>query len=308
MNMEALRDNKDFFNLLVNALDHMIFVIDRNFNIIEYNDILFEGFKMNEDRVKMKLGNALECSKSHEARTVCGRGFFCQECPLRTSFTRVIENKEVIEQLPVTKDFYIEDKKVEKCLLVSARHTYFKGEDVAIVLLHDVTPLAKSMIKLEEMATKDYLTGIYNRRCLFNELKFLAASAKRYKTGFSLLVLDIDNFKQINDTLGHQAGDSVLQRVASFLKNSIRECDILGRHGGDEFIVILPHLDEKGAGLCAERLRKEVEKADFNIPLPLTVSIGAAEYKESMDVDDLIFKADNLLYKAKEEGRNRTKI
>lgn len=309
MNIESLKNNKDFFNLVMDALDHMIFIIDKDSKIIECNNSLFEGFKLTEDRIKkMKFGNTLECSDSHEAKFICGTGFFCTECPLKTSFARVIKNKEAIKQLPIIKNFYLEDKKVEKYFLVSARHTHFKGEDAAIVLLHDVTPLAKKMIKFEEMAIKDYLTGIYNRRCLFNELNRFTTSGERYKITFSLLMLDIDNFKKINNTFGHQAGDIILQRVATFLKNSIRRCDILGRYGGDEFLIILPHLDKKGAYLCAERLREEIEKTDFNISIPITLSIGAAEYKEGMEIEDLILKADTLLYEAKEEGRNRTKI
>jgi len=157
---------------------------------------------------------------------------------------------------------------------------------------------------LEKMSITDSLTGLCNRRHIFSRLTQEIEKSGRYKTSFSVLMLDIDHFKEINDTYGHQFGDTMLKKVSEIIRSSIRTMDIGGRYGGEEFLIILPEIPVKGAITVAQRIREEVEKIqseDENFSI--TVSIGAAEYTGE-SIQDIIKKVDELLYKAKQRGRN----
>jgi diguanylate cyclase (GGDEF)-like protein len=155
--------------------------------------------------------------------------------------------------------------------------------------------------QLEKMAITDSLTGISNRRHLFEVLAVETEKARRYGSSFSLLMFDIDYFKKLNDTYGHQHGDEVLKKVAEVLKSSIRTVDVAGRYGGEEFLVILTESDIDGSIAVAERIRREAAKIDNG---PVTISGGVTIYSGET-AEDLLKKADMLLYRAKNEGRNR---
>ena len=158
---------------------------------------------------------------------------------------------------------------------------------------------------LERMSVTDSLTELYNRRFIFERLDQESEKSKRYKSGFSLIMLDVDHFKKINDTYGHQQGDRILQKISAVLRSSIRNVDIAGRYGVDEFMVILPSVGIKGAVTVAERIREGVENLDTGKEgFSVTISGGASEYAGE-DLHAFIKKVDNLLYAAKEKGRNR---
>lgn len=152
-----------------------------------------------------------------------------------------------------------------------------------------------------ELAMLDGLTGLYNRRYFKELINMEFTRLKRYTTDLSLLMIDIDNFKDYNDTHGHPAGDEILKKAAEVFKNSLREADIVCRYGGEEFLAMLLQTDKKGAGLVAERLRMQ-----SSLYLPLTISIGVATYPgDGQNIDSLIEKADAALYKAKQTGKNK---
>lgn len=157
--------------------------------------------------------------------------------------------------------------------------------------------------RLEEMSRRDYLTDLYNRRALMEKLDFEIKRRNRTKTSLSVVMLDLDHFKLVNDTYGHQVGDQVLVQVADLLRKSEREIDIVGRYGGEEFLVILPDCPAKEAVNVAERIRAGVAGFDFKININLTLSGGIAEFKGG-NSDDLIGAADQNLYRAKQNGRN----
>ncbi|MBU4252668.1 MAG: diguanylate cyclase [Candidatus Omnitrophica bacterium] len=154
---------------------------------------------------------------------------------------------------------------------------------------------------LVDLAVRDGLTGLFNRR-YFNELIMIEVDRlKRSPATLSVLMLDIDNFKNYNDTQGHQAGDILLKDAAKVFKNSVRPSDIVCRYGGEEFIIILPQTEKKAATIVAERLRVQV-----GLYLPTTVSIGIASVPEdAREISALIEKADSALYQAKAAGKNK---
>ena len=159
---------------------------------------------------------------------------------------------------------------------------------------------------LHELSITDYLTKLYNRRKIDEILLAEIKNAQRYQTPLSIIILDVDHFKEINDQYGHLIGDHILIQLSELLKAEIRETDFLGRWGGEEFIIINPHTSEKEAYAFAQRLRQQIEAHAFEIVRQMTCSFGVCEYSQASDtMFKLISCADSALYKAKELGRNR---
>jgi diguanylate cyclase (GGDEF)-like protein len=167
------------------------------------------------------------------------------------------------------------------------------------------------LTKVEVLAITDPLTGLYNRRYFDNILKKELTERKRYGQSVTCLMMDIDHFKQVNDTYGHEAGDFVLKDIAALLKTHLREVDTIARWGGEEFTVMMPHTDINGAFLPASRILKTIADKTFDkIPdAHITVSIGLACTGETQHTPDtLVNAADLALYEAKKKGRNRIEV
>lgn len=159
--------------------------------------------------------------------------------------------------------------------------------------------------ELSRLAYTDTLTGIMNRYHIEHLGELALANAERYGQPFSVLLFDIDSFKSINDTFGHDEGDRILVKLAEVVQAVLRESDQFGRWGGEEFLVLASGSPLAGAMITAERLRKCVEEADFGIDRPVTVSIGVAEWAQSDSLKSLLVRADQAMYAAKNTGRNR---
>lgn len=173
--------------------------------------------------------------------------------------------------------------------------------------------LERANFVLKDLAIRDGLTGQYNHRHFQESLAIEILRSNRHERCFSLIFLDVDNFKHYNDTHGHPAGDNVLSTLAEVLYQCLRRSDLLARYGGEEFVILLPETDKEGALLIAEKLRRAVEEHAFygreTQPLgKVTVSMGVAAYPEhGRDGSTLTKRADEALYKAKSQGRNRVK-
>lgn len=161
---------------------------------------------------------------------------------------------------------------------------------------------------LEEMIVTDFLTKMFNRQKVERDINIEVSRYERYKRPFSIILLDIDKFKSINDTYGHNAGDAVLIDLARILKSSVRKIDIPGRWGGEEFLIFCPETDLDGTRVVAENLRQKIESHTFEIDRKVTSSFGVAEYKEGEVTKDFIRRADDALYLAKQNGRNRVEL
>ena len=172
------------------------------------------------------------------------------------------------------------------------------------------TEIKQAMKKMAELSTKDELTKLYNRRYFMESAEREFAGTARYDQDLSLLMLDLDFFKTINDTHGHPAGDTVLKETARLIKDTIRQYDVACRFGGEEFAVIMPNTGLNDARIFCERLRKEIENTTVSygaVEIQFTVSIGLAQFSPDIDqsIADLIKRADDGLYAAKQQGRNR---
>jgi diguanylate cyclase (GGDEF)-like protein len=165
-------------------------------------------------------------------------------------------------------------------------------------------------VRAEERASHDGLTGLYNHRTFYSLLNDEIVRTQRYKHPLSLLMLDIDRFKRVNDTHGHQAGDAILKGLSDLLGKQARATDRVCRYGGEEITVILPETEAAAAMIIAERLRAAVERQSFDIDggktVGITVSIGVATYPQPVDtMEQLVKAADTAMYAAKQGGRNR---
>ncbi len=167
--------------------------------------------------------------------------------------------------------------------------------------------LVQKANELELLSKTDPLTGIYNRRYIIEKMEEERARFRRYGKPFSLIILDIDFFKRVNDNLGHDCGDYVLAEVARLLRQTLREQDCLARWGGEEFLILLPETDAAGSEVLAERLRAGVEERDFAYNgkrVSITLTMGICQFGEGITIDEAIRKADNALYEGKNQGRN----
>ncbi|ADN08477.1 GGDEF domain-containing protein [Sulfurimonas autotrophica] len=169
----------------------------------------------------------------------------------------------------------------------------------------DITSRIKMEKKLKKLATIDSLTKIYNRYKIDEAINIQIARYRRYKEPFCIFMFDIDNFKTVNDTYGHDAGDRVLKALSRLVSNHIRTTDIFGRWGGEEFVIILENTSKEEAFVITEKLRKIVEVSVIDGKYKITISIGVAQYEESESREELVKKADKALYRAKENGRNQ---
>ena len=164
--------------------------------------------------------------------------------------------------------------------------------------------LEKAYDELKHLAITDKLTNVYNRHKLDEVLEIEKKRADRYNSIFGIMILDIDYFKKINDLYGHHVGDNVLKEFATILKDNSRDTDIIGRWGGEEFLIIVPETNKESIELFAQNIRKRVEFNSFELVEHLTVSIGTTIYKKNESTETTINRADNALYEAKNSGRN----
>lgn len=176
------------------------------------------------------------------------------------------------------------------------------------VLEAEKQALARANAKLAELATTDGLTGVKNHRAFREQLDVELSAAERYRTPLSLVLLDVDHFKALNDKLGHTAGDSALAQIGNLLRENARDCDFVARYGGEEFVIILPSTDLTGARTLAERFRSKIETT-IEAGRRVTASFGIASVdvdgaSDSYGAESLINRADKALYAAKAAGRN----
>jgi diguanylate cyclase (GGDEF)-like protein len=211
----------------------------------------------------------------------------------------------------------VHDRVLGTLVLGSARRGAF-GDAVRptleVLASHVAVSLANARMlkRLEELATLDGLTGLLNKRALSELAAQKLKSAVRFKKPLSLMVCDIDHFKKVNDTYGHDVGDLVIKGFGEVLRRVKRDTDVVGRFGGEEFVVVCEETDERGAAQLAERIRSELEATTFHAelgPLKVTCSVGVAPFPAAGETWDPLFKAaDEALYVSKRGGRNRVTV
>jgi diguanylate cyclase (GGDEF)-like protein len=168
-----------------------------------------------------------------------------------------------------------------------------------------IGPMSRLNRKLEDLATKDFLTDLVNRRRFFEQLESAMADARVKKHGLSVAILDLDFFKRINDTFGHDSGDMVLKHAALRVRELLRGSDSAARFGGEEFVIMLRETRIDAAFAMADAVRRKIADVPFDLVGTVSASFGVAEWDHSEDARSLIARADKALYVAKETGRNK---
>ena len=225
----------------------------------------------------------------------------------------VIEDKDDVNiktELPFLNKEYFEKniKGKDYTKIKENNNEYWAIKSDGKYIIDECNGIDKLVEDLKKEAVYDSLTGCYNKKeieVLFE--KFLEESL-RYNTPLSIMMIDIDYFKKVNDTYGHLAGDFILKEVANIIKNTIRSSDICGRFGGEEFLILLPNTKLSGAMKLAERIRENIQNHKFvfnDKKITITVSIGITSASKNDSVFSLIERADEALYEAKNKGRNR---
>lgn len=219
---------------------------------------------------------------------------------------------KALEDDGVVKDFecqFIRKNGDTFWALLNAAMIEYKGEKAILGTVYDIQERKEIEQELKRLATTDTLTGAANRRCFFELAEQEFKRVRRYKNSVAFLVLDIDHFKTINDNYGHQGGDEVLRVFVQACKKELREADVFGRIGGEEFAILLPETDQPSARLVAERIRQKIERMVITFEeqaIKITVSIGVATIAITDKSFDQVFqRADTALYEAKNSGRNR---
>ena len=227
---------------------------------------------------------------------------------------KLIKGDEDLKDIPVIFITALTDEEsIEKAFEVGGNDYItkpFKPKEV-IARVKTQLKLKKYQEKLKELAIKDPLTGLYNRRYFSEVAEIFQRNKKRYGKKLSVILMDIDNFKKINDTYGHKVGDEVLKALARILKESVRKSDVPVRFGGEEFLLLLPETHLKQATETAERIREKVENtlvSSLEGNIKFTVSIGVAEVSQNEEIEKAVIRADNALYEAKRSGKNRVVV
>ncbi|MFN2267963.1 MAG: diguanylate cyclase, partial [Desulfonatronovibrio sp.] len=291
-----------------------------------------ESLKESEERFRITLENLPGAVFTHDRegrfllvnRAACKQSGYSREellqmkvkdidpqAPAREDIMKVWQNlksgqSSTVESFHVRKD----GSKYPAEVFINA--ITLNGQPAVLAVAFDISQRKAAEERLRFLATTDELTGLWNRRHFSKGVRNELERARRYQKMFSLLMLDIDYFKKINDTYGHGAGDEVLRHFAHLLMKNLRQMDVAGRVGGEEFSIILPHTDMDGAYAIAERLRQSIAATPVNYQghkIHFTVSIGIASYQKDIKNEDEMFRmADNALYKAKSQGRNLVAI
>jgi len=251
--------------------------------------------------------------------TLVGRGSDAQVALIDDGISRNharivrIDDRYEIEDLGSTNGSYVGGQRVsDRQVLEDGARVQF-GKTILRFAVQDCIE-REATRRIYEMSVRDGLTGVFNRRYFEERMTAEFAFAARHGTALSVLLVDIDHFKQINDRWGHQAGDFVLQRVSAALRNSVRTEDVLARYGGEEFVILARGIDAKGTRLFAERMRAIVERTQIQWQeerIPVTVSLGMAHNHTGAPAtkgDRLVAAADQALYAAKRAGRNRAEM
>jgi diguanylate cyclase (GGDEF)-like protein/PAS domain S-box-containing protein len=298
---ERLRRSERFLNMILDSIRDPFCIFDNEFRVIRANEA-YAALKNRsiDDLIGRKCHEVLE-----------NRDTVCDTCVVDKSFHSAD---------PCAKEKQITLKDGAAAWLEIYTYPILDEDGKAghvMEYTRDITERKKAedekrrlIERLEYLSSTDSLTGLMNRRALTDSLIYEIDRAKRYRSALSIILCDIDNFKEINDTWGHDVGDRVLQTISATLKTILRRADIVGRHGGDEFLLILPETSDKGAEGLADKLLAAVRTTDMRSRdgrlIGITLSIGVACLDPGLDdMDSFLKRADDAMYASKQGGRNR---
>jgi len=290
---DAIKHQHNYLQTILDMQESMIVITEDGSSIVEANKSFFEYYDVrNVEEFNSKYKSIADLFVKQEgylSNKKNGLWFKLLISSYDRDFKVLMQKNRSTEE---PKSFLL---KVEK----------FKKDESYLISFMDITNIEKESKNLELLATTDPLTKIYNRMKFGNMMEAEISKSRKTKKPLSLVAIDIDFFKKINDTYGHQAGDYVLITTVEIIKSKIRSNDIFARWGGEEFMVLLPGADMEVALSRAELLRSSLAEYDFIEPETVTGSFGVSFFRDEDSVDSFIKRADEALYAAKRNGRNR---
>jgi len=288
--IENFSKKKRYYKSIIDNSTNIV-IVSNSLNLIDANRTFFEYFN--------KYSTISEFSKEY----ACICDFFEEEEGYLSPLNEGVAWVEYLIKFQAIKHkvkMKIEDKIYY--FLVSALLIDEK-DSIYAMILSDITEQETTKHELVSLSVQDAMTNIGNRKLYEITLKDQIILAQRYVHPFSLLILDIDFFKKVNDNLGHDVGDKVLQEYTRFITIHLRQTDVFCRIGGEEFAVILPHTTKDKAYILAQKIRELVQ--NHKSVTPITISAGLVQYEKGDDEESIFKRADKALYRAKESGRNR---
>jgi diguanylate cyclase (GGDEF)-like protein/PAS domain S-box-containing protein len=300
---ERLHRSERFLNTIFNSIRDPFCIFDRDFRIIRVNAAYAQmKNKLTEELIGKKCYEVLGERDSMCGGCVVGKTFDSADPCAKDKLVVLHDGTEIwmeIYTYPILDEKGAVSHVIEYTRDITERK---KSEEEKQRLIE----------KLEHLSKTDGLTGLINRRALTDRLTYEVDRAMRYRSGLSLILCDVDNFKHINDTHGHDAGDRVLQTLAATLKTILRQTDIAGRYGGDEFMLILPETTINGAESLADKLLASVHGTELRCKddqaVRLSMSMGVAcldPERKGESIDSLVKRADDAMYASKQGGKNR---
>ena len=334
---DALKEQKETINSLNQKIEAKNSELNFKINSIEEQKVVIanqtKNIKTYEERLntqtKLLEKQTLEIEVQKKQLNEIQTSIESEKNKLSNAITNVKEKEKIVESLiNLQKDKQFEFEKAKKDLdilnsqIEEQKNNLLLKEDTIsnqkniisalIILTIIVIVLGLNGLRLnrllKDLSQTDALSGLYNRRYMNKRLEEEIMKHQRYGTAFSVLLLDIDYFKKINDTFGHDKGDLVIKKISSLIQKNIRNTDICARWGGEEFLILASNSDLSGAVKLANNLKDLIENSDFEINNKVTVSIGVSSMNKHLEEESLLKLVDNALYKAKEKGRNRVEI
>ncbi len=299
---QVIQDALEYANGIINTVREPLIILDTRLRVISASRSFYQTFKVKPE----------ETEKHH----IYDLGDRQWDIPkLRELLEDILPKTTSFDDFEVEHNFPDIGKRI---MLLNARKVYRKFNHTELILLaiEDITEHKALEEKLKILASHDELTGCVNFRSIMERLENEIARSKRYKKDFSILMIDIDHFKLINDEYGHLAGNDALAVFANVVKNSVRSIDTVGRYGGEEFLIVLPESESQQALVVIERIRSNLRQTKITSPhlkkekeFTVQFSAGIAVFPHNAkDLKELIWVADSALRQAKQEGGNRAAI
>ncbi len=304
--------SKHWLNALLSSLEIGIFIVDKDFKLEVWNPFMQNHSGVSEQEL---VGQDL-----FDLFPELQKNWLIKKCDavfeLASPVFIIWEQRNYLFQFPASRPLTSDAEFMYQNVSITPLLSSSGSVEKLCFLIYDVTDQAQSKIRIEALNNQletisriDGLTQLNNRRYWQEVFDREHKLAFRTNADTTLIILDIDHFKKVNDTYGHQAGDTVIQHFAKIIRQSTRETDVLGRYGGEEFVVLLPNTNQKDAVVVAERIRQSTMEAVVDaegVSITYTCSLGCAGFNKQFKKSQMwIEAADQALYKAKEQGRNQ---
>lgn len=295
--------------LISNSIPGLILILNEFRQIVYSNDQFTQlgNYSSFEDYLGLRPGELVKCGHALESESGCGTTRFCATCGAVNAILSSINGKKDVQECHIERG----TGNLPLNLRVWTTPVELSEEKFVIFTVQDISvekENARLLEQVQKLAIMDPLTEIYNRRIFFDVANREIVRSIRYHNPFSVVMIDLDRLKQVNDTYGHPAGDAILKEAVKVIKSNLREIDTFARYGGDEFIVLLPETGLVGGQKVADRIMQAGDSTlytfkDFEIPVAFSAGVAEFEFDGDHDIDDVIARADKELYVTKNKRK-----